>query len=96
MPSVGAASSSTHPEDHAIPILSFDQLSQDPADGEGHQPDDSDAHGAASRGDETLADVTPAIMATDTRAVSKRRLYLMVSADFGLSFTWLCKFAVAT
>lgn len=24
------------------------------------------------------------------------RLYLMVLADFGLSFTWLCKFAVAT
>lgn len=24
------------------------------------------------------------------------RLYLMVLGDFGLSFTWLCKFAVAT
>lgn len=28
--------------------------------------------------------------------VSKRKLYLMVLGDFGLSFTWLCKFAVAT
>lgn len=27
---------------------------------------------------------------------SKRRLYLMVLADFGLAFTWLSKFAVAT
>ena len=27
---------------------------------------------------------------------SRSRLYLMVLADFGLSFTWLCKFAVAT
>lgn len=27
---------------------------------------------------------------------SRRRLYLMVLADFGLSFTWLSKFAVAT
>lgn len=28
--------------------------------------------------------------------VSQRKLYLMVMGDFGLSFTWLCKFAVAT
>lgn len=27
---------------------------------------------------------------------SRQRLYLMVLADFGLAFTWLCKFAVAT
>lgn len=27
---------------------------------------------------------------------SMRRIYLMVLADFGLAFTWLCKFAVAT
>ena len=27
---------------------------------------------------------------------SMRRIYLMVMADFGLAFTWLCKFAVAT
>lgn len=47
---------------------------------------------------DTYSDVQPRPQDTPEELpfASKSRLYLMVLADFGLSFTWLCKFAVAT
>lgn len=39
---------------------------------------------------------TPSLFPSVPTPTSRRRLYLMVLADFGLSFAWLSKFAVAT
>lgn len=46
--------------------------------------------------DEDIQPSSPQSPQNAPRPVSRRQLYLMVMADFGLAFVWLSKFAVAT
>lgn len=89
-----------------IEVLTFDQfvsstvpssLQHSPPSGAdvsntGHATDMSDANVYGN----TDIEQPSCDIRDDRPFASKPRLYLMVLADFGLSFTWLCKFAVAT
>lgn len=90
-----------------IEVLTFDQFVSSAPSSQKHAAVDvnSENTGSASGiSDANNYDITdveqPSRDVRDVRDdvpfASRRRLYLMVLADFGLSFTWLCKFAVAT
>lgn len=104
MPSIGGAQSSEdHPgTDDDIPIRKFEELAL---------PSSSSGPPKLSVPSQHENDIATLSTSTTTRGAatgdgivndkelppaSKLRLYLMVCGDFGLSFTWLCKFAVAT
>lgn len=81
---VSASSSSTKrpPRDTGVTNVSDDVVASAPSDANVAVGTDVEQPSHDVRDDRPFA--------------SRSRLYLMVLADFGLSFTWLCKFAVAT
>lgn len=90
-PLLQSSSDSTKPSTSPTPpSLSDDKVEDD---------DDVGSPEPAQQTGELASDVSDGATAaslTERVPASRSRLYLMVMADFGLSFIWLCKFAVAT